>query len=1439
MTAWWRRSGIWFGAGVLALLAYVPAGASSRGRMPADTKLYLYLDPNRLITDAPWTFDGRQFAGWVPHQVIAYLWPQGPWFSLGESAGLPDWITHRLWIGTILFAAGAGVLWAGRRLGLGVGAAFAAALVYQLAPYILPYVSRTSSLLLPWAGLGWIVGLTALAATRAKWRYAALCALGIATVGAVNATALLMVAPAPILWLVVAALERRVGWGRTVTTALRIGVLSIGVSLWWIVAVITQGRRGAEVLAYSESLESVSFTSTSTEVWRGLGYWLTYVRDPYAATTTAARDHLLSGRLIAGGFVLLLLALVGIVLTRWHERRFAIALVVTGVVLGVGVHPFDDSSPLMTMLAGDGESGLALALRSSTRAVPLLMLGLALGAGALVDALGQFRLVRRLTLRPFAVVGVALLTIANLPVLTGHRLVDPALDRQQDVPQAWLDAAAALDAAPVGFRVLQLPGLEFGAFRWGYTVDPPLPGLTEKPLVTRDLLPLGSPGAMDLLYAFDDRIQSGAADPTSVAPIARLLGVDTIWLTGDAAYERFRVPRPDVLHDFFQSVPGLGPAESYGRSSINRPQVPLVDEQSVSIEADERIPPVELIPVLDPVGIIRVKDREVLVAGSGDGLVDAAAAGLIDGTELIRYTASLDATELASTVEDATAVVITDANRQRAHHWRSSQDVVGFTEDGDPRTSDLLRRNVADQRLSLFDDMAAEAAGSAAATVAIQDGPVRARASSYGEPFAYRPEDRAYRAIDGNPATAWVVGDRADPVGEQLVLDVDEPVDDMTLRQPVGADAVRHIGAVTIDIDGRSVATVTLDKRSFQSGGQPVELSPTDGPRVISITIDSVVVPDPTLGPALAAVGFAEVELGLGRTVEVVRVPTDVVEALADAGETTPLSYVFTRLRTRPSDRWRSDPETMMIRQFDVPDTRRFAPAVTVRLDQRASDDVLADLLGIAGPTASSRLTGVTGAAGWAVADGDPATSWITPFSAAVGARLTVPLSGPTSELTIAQPDGDFSAITSVRLTSGDDTVNLDVTAPGPDGRSTVTLPDPLTGPDLELAITAVDARTVLDRRYGEPVELPAAIAELATPSGVTPTIAPTLVPTDVDTGCRDDLATVDGRPIRVRVVAPVAELLAGEPVEAEPCEAEAEVEVEVDAGAHLLTAGDLAGLHVDRVALVESATTVPTAPDEPRIEILSQDRLTRTGRIRDCPTGCWLVLGEGFNEAWSATADGLDLGPPQLVDGGFNGWWIEPTAVMAAGGAVDVAMRWTAQTPQTIALLVTAGFVLACIALIVADRRSTAPVFAQPARFAFHERPVGPRTRWVASGVWVVAAALLVGIGWAMIAALCARVLIVYLGRPRLAGLVTIGLLAIIGVVVVRVVQRERPFPDAGWPAEFEWLHGVGLFAAVTLIVAAFAGSRSGRQVALSTSAPEPVDAAPDGAGGEDGEQR
>ncbi len=78
-----------------------------------------------------------------------------------------------------------------------------------------------------------------------------------------------------------------------------------------------------------------------------------------------------------------------------------------------------------------------------------------------------------------------------------------------------------------------------------------------------------------------------------------------------------------------------------------------------------------------------------------------------------------------------------------------------------------------------------------------------------------------------------------------------------------------------------------------------------------------------------------------------------------------------------------------MVRELELPGGSLVrARRSRVRLDQRATDDVLAGLLGISGPTASRRLTGAPTAAGWAATDGDPATAWTTPFGGAVGATL-------------------------------------------------------------------------------------------------------------------------------------------------------------------------------------------------------------------------------------------------------------------------------------------------------------------------------------------------------------------------------------------------------------------------------------------------------------------
>ena len=267
-------------------------------------------------------------------------------------------------------------------------------------------------------------------------------------------------------------------------------------------------------------------------------------------------------------------------------------------------------------------------------------------------------------------------------------------------------------------------------------------------------------------------------------------------------------------------------------------------------------------------------------------------------------------------------------------------------------------------------------------------------------------------------------------------------------------------------------------------------------------------------------------------------------------------------------------------------------------------------------------------------------------------------------------------------------------------------------------------------------------------------------------------------------------------------------------AGNHLLTAGAGAGISVDRVVLDgggrDAIAAASASSVDPTATVTSSSRLRRTVAVDGCPNGCWFVLGEGYHDAWSASVDGVDLGSPQLVDGGFNGWWLPPSASTTV---VDV--QWTAQTPLTLALIVTAAALAACLTLAALDRRRTPVLVAAGglddggARLDGPGPPVGRRWRWIASAVWVGAATLFVGPVWGLAAAVMALVLVVVLGRPRWAGVVALASLAVVAVGVLYVVRRDRPPPDGGWPVRFERVHELGLFAAVSLLVTAFTPRR------------------------------
>ncbi|MCJ7439529.1 MAG: alpha-(1-_3)-arabinofuranosyltransferase family protein, partial [Acidimicrobiia bacterium] len=700
------RRGSLLSHGVLALAIYPALLLTQGGQVAADSKPLLFIDAGRFFSRVAYLWDPTTGLGTVTHQNIGYLLPMGPWFWATEQLGVPVWVSQRLWLGSVLFVAGAGVLFLARTLRWpGTVGPTVAALAFALSPFVVQYATHLSVLLLPYAGLPWLVALTLRATRDGGWRWPAWFALVVALVGTINATTLACIFLGPaVVW--VAELVRL--WParrRLVGAALRILGLSAAVSLWWIVALLIEGRYGVDVLDSSESLETVTVASTTPEVLRGLGYWFLYGRDAVAPYLNAGHMYMATW-VLPVSFVPVLLAALAAVTTRWRRRGMFVALLVVGTVLAIGAHPYGSPSPFGGAFKSVVESvDAARALRSISRVTPLVVLAAAVLLGMGVTAVrSRFRVAGGVA----AGVAVVAVTLAIAPLWSGD-LVSGTRTRPETIPARWHEATATLDRAGTDTRVLELPGIDFAAYDWGYTNDSITRALMNRPTVAREVIPYGTVASVDLVSALDRRIQEGRFDPAALPAIARLIAASSVLVRGDLQSERYDLPDVARLRHALDPLPaGLTHSASFGD--------PATPELSIlSVDGARRVVRAE------------TADGPVLVSGSGEGLVDAAEAGVLPADRLIVYTGSLAGRPATAQklLSHGAELIVTDSNRRRALRAKTLYDNNGYTE----RISESpLRTDLEDARFELFPD-----AGDGARTVAIAQG-ATARATSYGNP---------------------------------------------------------------------------------------------------------------------------------------------------------------------------------------------------------------------------------------------------------------------------------------------------------------------------------------------------------------------------------------------------------------------------------------------------------------------------------------------------------------------------------------------------------------------------------------------------------------------------------------------------------------------------------------------------------------------------------
>ena len=287
-----------------------------------------------------------------------------------------------------------------------------------------------------------------------------------------------------------------------------------------------------------------------------------------------------------------------------------------------------------------------------------------------------------------------------------------------------------------------------------------------------------------------------------------------------------------------------------------------------------------------------------------------------------------------------------------------------------------------------------------------------------------------------------------------------------------------------------------------------------------------------------------------------------------------------------------------------------------------------------------------------------------------------------------------------------------------------------------------------------------------------------------IDTGCRDDVLHIDGVAVPLHVHGDASELSVERCGDIAP--------LDLAAGAHRVETSVADGFTIDRIVL--QAGSSPSPPPAPDVAVTEASRTQRTATVGPCPAGCWFVLGEGLGEGWNASIDGASAGPATFVDGGMNGWWMEPSSTSRV-----VDLTWTPQRTTNVAIMLTAATVLACLLLLLTRRRVEAvPVDEAPGAFVAI-RGARARAPWpLVVGAGVLALVVISPL-YAVLAAACLLVL----GRPLWLGAVPLAVMTFVGLgYVARLVVSDAQ-PSFGWVGPVEWAHRPTLVALLLLAAA------------------------------------
>ena len=1354
----------------LLLLAYVPILLTEPGRVSADTKTYLFLNPSELLREASSLWSSSVGAGTVTHQYIGYLWPMGPYFWLTEQLGLPDWLSQRLWWGSLIFLASYGTYRLAQRVGITANVAVVAALLYGFSPYSLHYLVRLSGILLPWVGLPWLLLCVIRARQSPGWRWPALSALIVGTIGTVNATALFFVIAGLALWLIADALTGLSSWRTALSILVKVGIGSVGV--------VMQSGYGLPILRYTETYDTVAKASLPQELLRGLGYWFFYGDEHGGRWIGPSAPYMTNTFVVLAGFFIAICGLVGLATTTARYKVHLALFTLIGLAIAVGASPLTQSSWYGKIFEKIVNNEAGFVLRSTPRALPLVLLAFALSTAYGLEALFRWRIKssskqffnhhRFITLGKFSLVVVLLGAIGlnNFPWFT-QRVMTPLISRNEQIPEYWTQAASSIDALrdSTGYgRTYEFPASNFADYWWGGTVDPVLPGIIASEYLAKEMIPQGSEATTDLLSAFEAKLVDGRADLSVLGDLASLFSANTVTWRADLAYDHHLTARPEYLA---QSLERFAPGETVFSGPIvtTDSKVAIVDESWFGNSVPQEYPLVRVwkVPQVRPLLTQSSPSSSTFIVGSGEGVLNALSAKLLTPSDTFVYAGSLPfaPTSLQSIIPSQ--LIITDTYRKAERQWSSIAQQTGRTEQ---QSEAVVRKRPTDQRLNPFTDDYRIVPSTDHMTTSRLVGDIEyVHSDTYGHPIVLTPEYRPENVVDGDPRTIWVVGMWKSAVGEPITIKYRKPITATQLNIDLSTQLPGHrkietarilltdsqgdvVRAVPVSINNNQQVTVEFPQTTFDS---------------LIFVIEREVAGDNSNLSKSSGIAIGEISVPGVRSSEYIEVPK-ISSVLQKRNSTT--HFVLARQFVDPSIPHRSDSELNIQRVLTVPTSSTVQLSGVASLSGRADETTLQSVLSLTNGSSQQRLFGSSLSLGAYATDGNPRTAWITPFDAVEGTTVNFSLS-PTTDARLLHIHATVDRFRSIpRRISVTDASGATTAYELTQDNATFTaeLSPDTAFPLRSLTIDEITSSTFPNYFTRVPRTLPVALTEIdfGTPNPVrTPAISP---------ACRNDLVFLNDAPIAIRLREPEDVLDTTQFIAVESCEP-----LILQPGENFIRTAKGIDKGIDINQLVLSPPTLNEtniAANGPRYTSPRITSRTNTRISADIATQSPQIVsfGQSINSGWKATlrtrTGTIDLGKPFVVQGYANGWIVPESG--------ELILEWTPQRFVRLSLALSALSALVLFGITL--RRPRRPQRGENHATAHNAIATTWQFRAVCVGVLLVVA----GIVPTVIASA-----LVMISRRWSAWFIAALITCVTCVIVVQQYRYAFP-PTLDWPLRF-----------------------------------------------------